>query len=183
MENRSGQSQSPRRRKKTPPLAAERTEFMKLEYQALMGKVSAMREDLFKTETVYPFAMFAIYAWLLTHSAPVPWLWSLGMTLPFVIAVLGVVRIRGRLRLLTWLETYARRIENEFYGGQQPGGWEHLYLERRPMRGVAKFRSAVGIVLLVGSLLLSLWAWGAAKDLWKDGSVSASDLSAAGRPS
>jgi hypothetical protein len=146
---------------------AERTEFMKLEYQAVVDKLGAMREDLSRTETIYPFAMFAIYAWLFTHRAPVAWLWSLGMTLPAIIAILGMARIRGRLRLMALLEAYSRRIESQFYGSAAPQGWEHLYRERRPMRGVSKFRAVAGIALLAGSLLLSGWAWGAAIGLWQ----------------
>lgn len=90
------------------------------------------------------------------------------MTLPSVICVLGFVRIRGRLQLMSLLETYCRRIESQFYAGQTPGGWEHLYWECRPMRGVARFRTAAGVALLVLSLLLSVWAWSASDGVWRD---------------
>ena len=139
--------------------AADRVEFLKLEYVAIVEKLAAMRGDLARTETIYPFAMFAIYAWLFTHRAPVPWLWSLGMTLPSAIAVLGLVRVKGRLRLMGLLERYSRKIETEFYAGSAPGGWEHLYRTHRPMSGVGKLRLAAGTALLGGSILLSAWAW------------------------
>jgi len=134
-----------------------KTDFMKLEYAAVLDKITATRADIVRTETVYPLAIVALYAWMLTHPAGAPWLWRVAMSLPSAIAVLGVVRLRGRLKSMRLLEEYCCRIEFEFYQTAD-WGWEHTYALDRPMHGVGRARWCVGIGFVFLTLVVAGWA-------------------------
>jgi hypothetical protein len=133
-------------------------DFMKLEYEAVMRKMSEIRADLGRTETIYPVAMAVIYAWLFTHGTGGGRAWAAALLLPPVIGALGLLRIWARQQTMALLEDYCCRLESLFYGDAAPGGWEHVYAATRPMRLFALVRLCVSIFILGASLLLSVWA-------------------------
>jgi hypothetical protein len=133
------------------------SEFLELEYAAILSKMAATRADISKTETLYPFAVVALYAWLLTHTQTAPWLWRVGMCLPAAIGILAFVRLRGRMKSMELLERYSRRIETHFHGNSG-WGWEHAYADDRPMQWVARVRWLVGVGFVLFTLIVALWA-------------------------
>jgi len=139
------------------PPSREQWEFMKLEYQAIQQKIAATRDDIIKTETVYPIAITAIYAWLFTTQPTSVLLWRWALWLPVGIAVLGLVRIRARHRAMDLLESYCRRLELEFYG-HTGLGWEHCYHGSQPMKAVRHTRHVASWVILMTTLGLAVVA-------------------------
>jgi hypothetical protein len=95
----------------SPPL---RIEFMKLEYEAMMTKMSELRADLSRTETIYSLAPAAIYAWVLTHNPGGSRLWAGTLLLPPVVIGLGLLRIRARQKTMALLEHYCRSSKPNF---------------------------------------------------------------------
>lgn len=140
-----------------PPVPAP-VDFMKLEYEAIMRKMSEIRADLSRTETIYPVAMAVMYAWLFTHGTVGGRAWAAALVLPPVIGALGLLRIWARQQTMAALETYCCKLEREFYGGAEPAGWEHAYAATRPMRLFAIVRLCVSIFMLGASVMLSFWA-------------------------
>jgi len=133
--------------------ADAKQDFMKLEYQAVLQKISATRADLSRTETIYPLAMAAVYGWLFSNAASLAWVWRIAIWIPFGIAVLALVRILARQQAMKVLEGYCRELEKAFYGDAGPGGWENTYYARKkPMHFFAWVRFVVGIFLIAASV-------------------------------
>lgn len=133
-------------------------DFLKLEYEAVRQKIAATQADMARTETIYPLAMTAIYVWLLTDGPAVPWLRAWAMWLPFLIGLLGVIRLESRQRVMQPLESYCQKLEGIYYGGNEPHGWEHEYQAAQPMKWFRRGRRVASLILVAGSFSLAVAA-------------------------
>lgn len=132
------------------------------EYEAVLSRITHARSDVARVETIYPFAIAAIYAWVFTNPPPFSQLWSVALWLPVGIAVLGIVRLYSRRRHMTVLEEYLRELESEVYGADSDLGWERRYDRKNPLKGLIWVRATLAVAILAGTI----WVAWQADDLF-----------------
>jgi hypothetical protein len=131
--------------------ATHKREFAMREHEAMQAKIQRAVEDLYRTETIIPLAIAAIYAWLWTDSSRIGVATAWLHLLPPVLAVLGLLRQKVRNGYLKLAETYVQRIERDVYGQCDPHtdicGWETYYLTDRET-GHHKLRRSFWLLLI-----------------------------------
>jgi hypothetical protein len=128
--------------------SGSRSEILLAEHAGVLEKIRHASTDLYRTETVVPLAIAAIYAWLYGSSGMVPrqapdFFWML----PVLLAVFGAWRQWLRYAALNGYAEYHRKIESDLYREMETGrgdwacsGFEHYWVKIHPLWGWGRLR-------------------------------------------
>lgn len=127
------------------------TDFIKTEYDALRREIELQISERRRAETQTFISIAAVYAWVLTREHPLdPILYRTALSLPFILATLGLLRWIGiQLRTMT-IGHFLRDIEDNY--SLKNLGWETYLSERRqqkPLRAQFEGWSELTVWLIV----------------------------------
>jgi thiol:disulfide interchange protein len=131
------------------------------EYKVLREEIAMRQKEIYKIELWALIAIAAFFAWCLLHDKEAAHLPRIVFIIPSVIAFLCSLRCLDHTLHINWIGEYIQKLEQSaFKNESDPRGWEHFYRQVRRRRLVIIFNVIAGLfwlVLIVGSLLASLW--------------------------
>ena len=101
-------------------------EFFLKEYDALQARMVFARTDMVRMETIAPFAVGGIIAWVLTHPEIQGGYRVAIFAVPFIITLVVGLRYLSRHKMVVRTETYLREIETILCEGAPLHGYERF---------------------------------------------------------
>jgi hypothetical protein len=125
-------------------------EFLLKEYECLRKEIELYQQTSAALERNIVFVIGVSWAWLFSVRAEVP---ALAWLIPCLFALLGFIRALNKRRFSRNVHAYLMKVEDEFLGGHQAGGWEH-WTDNRAWSPVS---TALFWLLLILSTITVAW--------------------------